>query len=141
MPYVTSDVRISLQASYSLRGYLRALAQRKMAPYCTMEIYYDLLWFILGSTVLELVKHSPRKENFLCLTNSPLKCHHILLGKIQYNYKNITLNFRSSEDMRRLTSFHLLDQQKKLQCLLYSRKLLTNLVFAWTFIFQVKTTW
>ena len=58
----------------------------KMALYYSMEISYDLFWFVWGPIVLELVIHSPQKENFFGLTNSPFKYHHILLGKIQYNY-------------------------------------------------------
>ena len=58
----------------------------KMALYYGMEISYDLFWFVWGPILPELVKHSPQKENFFCLTNSPFKYHHILLGKIQYNY-------------------------------------------------------
>ena len=65
---------------------LQKYAKTMSPAYCSMEIYYDLLCFIRGSIALELVKHSPRKDPFLCLTNSPLKYHHILLGKIQYNY-------------------------------------------------------
>ena len=54
-----------LQPSYSLRGFIcERWPKWKMAPYCSMEIYYDLLWFIWSSIVLKLIKYFPRKETF-----------------------------------------------------------------------------
>ena len=40
-----------------------------------------------------------------------LKYHHILWGKIQYNYEERFIEFRSSEDNSGLTSFYLLDNK------------------------------
>ena len=49
--------------------------------------YYDLLWFIWGSILLKLIKYTPRIETIFMSYKLHLKYHHILWGKIQYNYE------------------------------------------------------
>ena len=43
---------------------LQKYAKTLSPAYCSMEIYYDLLCFIRGPILLELVTHSPRKDAF-----------------------------------------------------------------------------
>ena len=61
LTYVYIDMTLGFKP---FNGVLQKYSKTLYRANCSMEIYYDLLWFIWGSIVPELAKHSPRKNAF-----------------------------------------------------------------------------